>query len=503
MKTKGQTVLAAFEKICLLTAFICAVVGSGIYLYINVELFNHFALVVSFFVVFLVLMAGAVASSFLFLHENNKKTKILNLVSALLTVAVGVYIIITQLIVDHFQPFSIFAPPIICFALFLLCYGVSGILGFFKTKNTKALSLIALSFAGIVLLNVAWAKTQDYAKFNENVYTNVVFQKGEGDYTTYRIPTLLLLEGEGKDGKDAVAVFAEARCNTARDMSDSEMVYKISLDGGDSFSEIRVALKPSDFLGETGRIADPTPVYNPETKTVSVLFEAGKTSENYRLTSYYMEGKLLENGEILWDKEHIVNVTEKTGLNPGAGPAKGVCLADGTLAFPVRCNGSNAVLKTKDGSSFTMGESIADGAEADLDTFSENEIFMVLRSGSMASFPRNAHLRFAYSNDNGETFAKPAYESTLRTPSVQSSVACYDGKIYCAYADSYKVRANLSYAVSEDKGETFKTVPLYSGASGYAIGDIAKDGTYYIIAEIGKVEYNDELRLFRCNVNEQ
>lgn len=500
MKTKREFVLNLFEKICLVVAVLSAWVGSSIYLYINQELFNHFPLTVAFFVVFLLLMTGAVVYAFLTKRENEKKTKILNTVSAGLALLLGIYVIVFQLIVDHFQPFSIFAPPIICFALFLFTYGVATVLELFKKTNTKALSLVAVAFLGIFLINVFWAKTQDYSKFNEDVYTKVVFAKGEGEYSTYRIPTLLLLENEGENGKDAVMVFAEARCNTAKDMSDSEMVYKISLDGAESFSEIRVGLKPQDFLGEVGRIADPTPAYNPETRTIGVLFSAGKASENYRLTSYYMEGKLLENGAIDWDKEHIVNVTEKLHRAIGIGPAKGVCLPDGSFAFPIRCKEGNAVLNAKNGT-FTLGALTADGAEADLDLLSDNELFMVFRSGSMASFPRNGHLRFAYSNDSGKTFLKPAYESELRTPSVQSSVACYDGKVYCAYADSYKVRANLSYAVSEDKGETFRTTQLYAGASGYAIGDISEDGMYYIIAEIGKVEYNDELRLFRVDLS--
>lgn len=500
MKIKGNSIFEIFEKIFLALAVVSAWIGSSIYLYIDRELFNHFPLIIAFFVVFLLLMTGAVVYSLFVKRENDKKTKILNTVSAVLTLLLGIYVIVFQLVLDHFQPFSVFAPPIICFALFLFAYAVATILELFKKTNTKALSLVALAFLGIILINVFWAKTQDYAKFNEEVQTKVVFAKGEGDYATYRIPTLLLLEDEGENEKDAVMVFAEARCNSAKDKSDSEMVYKISLDGGENFSEIRVGLKPQDFLGETGRIADPTPAYNPETRTIGVLFEAGKTSENYRLTAYYMEGKLLENGEIAWDKEHIVNVMEKLHIDIAAGPAKGGCLEDGSFVFPIRCGEGNAVLTVQNGN-FTLGEFTADGAETDLDLLPNHEIFMAFRSGSMASFPRNGHLRFAYSDDNGKTFAKPAYTSTLRTPSVQSSVACYDGKVYCAYADSYKVRANLSYAVSEDKGETFKTTQLYAGASGYAIGDISEDGTYYIIAEIGKVEYNEELRLFKVDLS--
>ena len=114
----------------------------------------------------------------------------------------------------------------------------------------------------------------------------------------------------------------------------------------------------------------------------------------------------------------------------------------------------------------------------------------------MSDFPRNNHLRFAFSSDNGRTWERQAAVSTLRTPVVMSSVASNNGVLYCAHADSYLTRANLSYSISKDRGESWQTFSLYSGASGYAVSDITANGDYYIIAEIGKVEYNEEVRLF-------
>ncbi len=503
MKEKSLNVITVIQKICLFISVVTAIVGVSVFIFINQELFNNLPAMAISYVAMLVLMVVAFVVSILKI-ENDKTTKVINLIIGLITGGLGIYIVLSQLIFDYFQPLSLFDIPIICFALFLFTYFLGIIFSIFSKKSSKAVSLIGVAMLGIFLITTVWANVQDYAKFNTEVESTVVFEKGEGNYATYRIPSVLLIEEDEKQNQnndDILVVFAEARRDSALDYSISELVYKTSFDGGKTWTEMEVGLSPTELLGSEGRIADPTPVYNKNTDTICMLYQASTKSSNWKMSSYYIEGKLNTDGTIAWDKDSIVNVSEYFGTHFGPGPSKGTQLADGTLAFPIRTKGENFVITTNDnGKTWVKGGSAGEGGETDMASISDNEMVMICRKGKMSSFPRNNHLRFAYSSDNGKTWDKQATASTLNTPVCMSSVSSYNRNIYCAYADSRLTRANLSYAVSKDHGQTWETTQLYSGASGYAIGDITFDGDYYIIAEMGKVEYHEELRLFKIPV---
>lgn len=502
MKSKKTTIISIFTKIFLLISFVCATVGSGIYIYINQEIFNNLFLMILFFAVFLLIMGTGVIYSFCTKKENTKEVKIANLIVSILTLLSGLFVVVFELILDLFQPLAIFTPTIICFVLFLLTYGISSILNLFSKTSTKAFALIGIAFIGIISLNTIWANTQEYSKFNENIPSKVVFQKDEGDYATYRIPTLLLMDNKGNNQNDALVVFTEAR-HSSVDKSESELVTKTSMDGGKTFNKMEVAISPTDIFGKVGRIADPTAVYDKNRNKICLIFIAGTKESNFKLSPYYMEGELQNNGSIIWDKENIIDMAQKLGFEFSAGPSKGTFLSDGRIAFPIRSNGQNYVLYTKDGINFQLGDSAGVGGEVDMDSLSDNELVMITRSGNMSAFPRNNHLNFAYSSSNGKTWDRQNSPVNLRTPSVMSSISAYNNNIYVAYADSFLTRANLSYAVSNDKGKSFKTIPLYEGASGYTVSDISQNGKYYIIAEIGKVEYHEEIRLFTVDLKNE
>lgn len=505
MKKNLFKVIGIIEKICLLTAVIAAVVGSSMFVYLNQELFNNIYLVIGAFSVMLLIMILSFIFYIIKSKENTKKIKIINLLSGIITGGIGLYICLTQLILDYFQPLSLFLPPIICLVLFLVMYVLSSILDCFSKKSSPLMSIIGVAMLGLFIVTTCWANFQDYAKFNPNVESKTVFEKGEDNYSTYRIPTLLLIEQGEKQKEntdDILIVFAEARKNTNLDYSISELVYKTSFDAGETWSEKKVGITPTELLGSEGRIADPTPVYNKNTDKICLLFQAATEESGYKMATYYSEGQLENDGTIVWDKDSIINVTDYFGKHFGPGPSKGTQLSDGSLAFPIRSEGQNYIITTNDsGKTWKKGDSAGVGGETDFASINDNEIVLIGRNGKMSELPRNNHLRFAFSSNNGKTWDTQTTDSSLRTPVVMSSVSSYNGDIYCAHDDTYLSRANLSYSVSKDKGKTWKTTQLYSGASGYAIGDITSDGNYYIIAEIGKVEYNEEIRLFTIPLN--
>lgn len=499
MKEKILLTVSFIEKLFFAGAFAACAAGLGVFLYINQELFNNFILASVVYGIILIIMAAAVIFVFLGKNQLSAKWKAVNCAVALIVVAVGIYIALTQLIFDYFQPFSTFAPPIICFGVFLLLYGLGTVLSLFLKKGSKGAAAVGICALCIFLVTALWACFQGYAQFNSEAQSQIIFSDNMGGYATYRIPSVLVIEKE--NGEDTLLVFAERRRDNSLDNGRIDIVYRTSFDGGKTFGSVNEAVTAEELFGKAGRVADPTPVYDSDNKTIGLLFRAGTKESGYKMEPYYVQGTLSDDGTVLW-KDEIVNINEKSGMNFSPGPAKGTQLKDGTLAFPVRSEGSSYVVYTNDGGkTWSRGENSGTGGECDIASISEKEMVIISRNGSMSEFPRNNHLYFALSDDNGKTWYQKTTESELRTPSVMSSVASYKGNIYCAYADSYLTRANLSYAVSGDMGKTWKTRSLYSGASGYAVSDITSDGTYYIAAEIGKVEYHEEIRLFTIDLN--
>ncbi len=132
--------------------------------------------------------------------------------------------------------------------------------------------------------------------FNPDVKSVVVFAKGEGGYETCRIPSILVIEdGEIAGGNDAdvLVVFAE------------------------------------------GRIADPTPVYDKNTDTIGLIFQASTKESGYKMSPFYLQGKPSADGSIVWNKASAQNLAETSGLSFSPGPSKETQLEDGTLAFPI------------------------------------------------------------------------------------------------------------------------------------------------------------------------
>lgn len=501
MKKKTLKVLAVLEKFILIAAFAAYAVGAGIFLYINNELINNMFLLAGGYTAMGLLMLEGIILRFTKSAKNKASVRIINFVTALVTVGAALWIIFSQLIYNYFQPLSLFAPPIICFALFMILYSTAVLLGLFAKENTYYVSLMGAAALGVFLITALWAGFQGYGEFNPDVQSQTVIECGEGGYETSRIPSILVIEeGEmqGENKEDILMVFAEARKETALDNSPSEVVYKTSLDAGKTWTEMAVAVSAQDIVDGEGRVADPTPVYDKNTNSICLLFQTGTQEGGFILDPYYMTGKLNSDGSVTWDYDGAVNVKEASGLDFGPGPSKGTQLEDGTLAFPVRADGSSFVVYTSDGGkTWTKGDKSGVGGECDMTVMGDGKLVMISRDGEMSKFPRDNKLRFAISSDNGKTWDQKTTNSTLTTPVVMSSVASYNGRLYAAYAQSPLTRAHLSYSYSDDMGKTWETVSLYSGASGYAVSDITSKGTYYIIAEVGKVEYHEEIRLFK------
>lgn len=149
-------------------------------------------------------------------------------------------------------------------------------------------------------------KPSDFPKYT-------VFSAGENNVNSYRIPSLIV----AKDG--SIVVFCEARRESWRDKSRTDIVIKRSSDNGKTWSTMLDLTK-----GNTGAFMDPTPLMDYSTGRIFLFTtfwpandHSGKTNKAILLTSD-------DNGKT-WSKP--MDITEKLvtkeryiyGFGPGAG----------------------------------------------------------------------------------------------------------------------------------------------------------------------------------------
>lgn len=499
--------LKIIENIILAIAICFVTTGAFVFLYINQEIINNDILLIipfSFFILLMlcVFILGLIKPKFVL-----KNQVIITFATALITVIIGFLLILFYAITDYFQPLSLFNIPIIGMAGFLIFYGIAELISFIIKSNSLSGMVIGIAVLCIFLATSIWSTSQNYGVFSSEAESVILFSDGDNGYSTFRIPVIVNIDKDVINSNlskslehDMLVAIVEGRRNSSLDNGAIDIIIKTSIDNGITWSAMSVVLRWEDYDSGEGRVADPTAVFNKLTGKLCLLYRAGSKLSGYSTECYYIEGSIESDFSINWDYDNIINVNDKLGASPSPGPSKGLQLLDGTLAFPARSSGASYVIYTNDnGNTWTRGADSGTGGECDIAMIDDNEMILISREGNMSSFPRNNELRFAFSDDRGLTWYQETKDSTLRTPVCMSSVASYNGVIYCAYANSYLTRANLSYATSDNKGLTWDIHSLYSGATGYAVGTFNSEGQYFVIAEIGKVEYNEEIRLFRIS----
>ena len=171
------------------------------------------------------------------------------------------------------------------------------------------------------------------AAFAQNL-GNIVFQKGENGFDTYRIPALV----QAADG--TIIAFAEARKNSRSDTGNIDLVAKRSTDGGKTWGEIitiwddndNVCGNPAPILvKETGRIVLVT-TWNLGTDHEKDI-HARTSTDTRRVFSMYSD----DNG-LTWSTP--VEITSSTKLPEwtwyATGPCHGIQTKTGRLVVP--CN---------------------------------------------------------------------------------------------------------------------------------------------------------------------
>lgn len=313
----------------------------------------------------------------------------------------------------------------------------------------------------------------------------VVFNAGDDQVNSYRIPSILC----AKDG--SLLVFCEARKESWKDKSRTDIVLKRSTDGGKSWSPMQNLTKGTD-----GAFMDPTPLLD---KTNGRIFlftnfwpsddHSGKSNRAILVTSD-------DNGVTWTAPQEVTNKLLPKGFcSMGFGPGNGLQMEGkkycNRLILPMRVadsegkNGADVAIYSDDhGKTWKMGQPGSTDDEFQIAEANDDTLYYNARVPGARMIAR--------STDGGETWTEAVKEPALPGVSkgCQASVLRTGETLYFSgiqgvnETEEYDQRAKLTLYSSKDGGYIWdKGTLLCERAAGYSCMTVLPNGKLAIVFE--------------------
>lgn len=430
-------------------------------------------------------------------------TRIVNIVLSLAVSSFIVYSVLYSVLLDYFQPLSLYDQIIyvalVGLVIAILYFMVQSIAALINKKvNVRSVVIVCLialfigQFYGLNLLQ------KDFE------YTNIqgekidIFQQNEGGYATFRIPSILVInKGETLNNgqvleNDIVIVMAEARRNGSLDDGDIDLVQKISIDGGVTWSDLMVIQTFEDGIGKVG---NSTPVFDSETGRIMLPHIAGAQKKDYK--TYLIAS---DDGGMTWSEPELI-------FEGIVGPGHGIMIENGEhvgrLVVPAYFKGGSMCIYSDDnGVTWQQSEKLSDGNEAEIvEIGDEGELLMIVRTNIGVATPHDELQKiYVTSNDGGATWSDIKSFSDIKEPICMSSIVRSGDSLYYSHPDDYYSRGQMTIALSTDMGNSFtQRRIIYQGASGYSDLGVTHDGDLLLAFENGSIEYDERITLVKSD----
>lgn len=438
-------------------------------------------------------------------HYEEQKNGIMQFLMAAAMAGFMIYSILYSVLLDFFQPLSLYDQVIYTalagLGILMVVLLISGVAAAIKGKASKGMILVMAGAAVFILQFYGLNLLQ-----SDFDYTNIqgepvhVFEAGESGYEIFRIPTVLVIEKGSTlaDGSilnsDRVIVMAEARRNGSLDHGDIDLVQKISDDGGLTWSELMIVRTYEDGIGKIG---NSTPVFDAVSGEINLLHIAGKQEgadavgmDTFNMTS--------PDGGHSWTEPEFVY---EGAVGPGHGIMIDSGIYEGRLVVPGYHEGGSRSLYSDDhGKTWQISEALSDGNEAEIAQISENgDLIMVVRTNIGVATPHEPlNKLYVTSDDGGSSWSEFKTMEEIKEPICMSSIVNSKGDLYYSHPDDYYSRGQMTVAVSRDEGETYPDRKvIYQGASGYSELGVLSDGTLVLGFENGAIEYDERITVVR------
>ncbi len=352
-----------------------------------------------------------------------------------------------------------------------------------------------------------------------------LLRSGEGGYRIYRIPAVVATEG------DTVLFFCEGRKGDGSDFAETHLLLLRSDDAGRSWSNPQVVWKES---GQDVTMGNPCPVYDPQTKTVHLMF----TRDNQRVLVTRSD----DQGRTWHAPRDIsASVTPAGWSRYWVGPGHGLRLRTGPqrgrLLFPayhLEGEGNQKLMRShmiysddggqnwQCGASTTLGEGIDQsqtrfvhdwipegfqwhGCECMAEQTAGGRVLLIVRNQT-AYQGRKA---IAWSDDGGQSWSPVTLHEQLPGARCQSSLLAAPAPaanrllfagIHPTPRGSQQ-RKRLTVYLSDPTGEHWPISRLLEpGPASYSDLCLTADGTILCFYESGARAANQEIRLARFNL---
>ena len=294
-----------------------------------------------------------------------------------------------------------------------------------------------------------------------------VFTSGMEGYNCYRIPALVTLP------TGVIALFAEGRRYSCNDHGAIDIVYKVSADGGSTWSPLRVAYGESKSTGRNVTIGNPAPVvvggrvmlvFCRDNKRVLTLLSEDAGGTEWPATPNDITEQLFGETELSWvatgPPGGIVHLgAVLVALNWTPVPAAPV-LEGGAVVDEGGLNQASTMLSLDGGVTWRRSfGAFPHGNEAQVAAAPNGSLLLNMRTTDDARL-------LAWSDDLGRSWLKPA----RRWPSVGSSCAgstirASDDTLLFSHNFGHQWRRNLTLWASTDSGATWRVVAHAGNAS--------------------------------------
>jgi sialidase-1 len=325
-----------------------------------------------------------------------------------------------------------------------------------------------------------------------------VFVAGADGVDTYRIPALLITQ------KDTLLAFCEARKESIRDASPTDMVLKRSTDNGKTWSPMQVIIRGTS----EDAIMNPCPVVDRSNGTI------------FLVCSNVQQAKLLvtksTDDGVTWSDPVDISETARCVERFAPGPGIGIQMKKARLVIPgYSARGCSMVIYSDDhGETWHAGgEMMEDGPGST----GESQVVQLMDGSlmlNMRSFRGKSCRAVATSADGGETWNNLFHDEELNECPCQASFIRYTDEerhdrnrllfanpnVSGAQFEDVP-RTNMTVRLSYDEGETWPVArELHAGPSSYSGLVVLPDMSIGCLYEGGEKHRREWLRLARFNL---